>query len=72
MSVKSCRQVAAAPPKYLNAVACGARYGFSPRHWMRLVDAGRAPSRHVSDASFDGLQILWSHGNPPAARHVAR
>jgi len=30
-------------PKYLNAKGCGARYAFSWRHWLRLVDAGRAP-----------------------------
>lgn len=29
--------------RYLDAKACGARYGFSWRHWLRLVDSGRAP-----------------------------
>lgn len=29
---------------FLDAEACGVRYGFSARHWYRLVDAGRAPS----------------------------
>jgi len=28
---------------FCNATACGERYGFSSRHWKRLVDAGRAP-----------------------------
>jgi predicted DNA-binding transcriptional regulator AlpA len=28
---------------YLDAKACGRRYGFSWRHWLRLVDSGRAP-----------------------------
>lgn len=32
-----------ASAKYTDARGCGARYGFSWRHWLRLVDAGRAP-----------------------------
>jgi predicted DNA-binding transcriptional regulator AlpA len=31
------------PPAYLDAKACAIRYGFSVRHWLRLVDAGKAP-----------------------------
>jgi predicted DNA-binding transcriptional regulator AlpA len=34
---------AAAPAIYLDAKGCGARYGVSSRHWLRLVDAGKAP-----------------------------
>ncbi len=30
-------------PKYLDAKRCGARYDVSWRHWLRLVDAGKAP-----------------------------
>lgn len=30
-------------PQYYDAPRCADRYGFSVRHWMRLVDAGRAP-----------------------------
>jgi predicted DNA-binding transcriptional regulator AlpA len=30
-------------PLYLTAPDCAARYGFSIRHWRRLVDAGKAP-----------------------------
>ena len=29
--------------KYLDAEGCAARYGFSSRHWLRLVDGGKAP-----------------------------
>ena len=29
--------------QYLTAKACSQRYGFSVRHWLRLVDASKAP-----------------------------
>lgn len=29
--------------RYYDADGCAARYGFSRRHWLRLVDRGRAP-----------------------------
>lgn len=29
--------------QYLTAKACSQRYGFSVRHWLRLVDAQKAP-----------------------------
>src|SRR5574340_28085 len=29
--------------RFLDARGCAERYGFSWRHWLRLVDAGRAP-----------------------------
>ncbi len=32
------------PAKFLDAEGCAARYGFSPEHWRRLVDAGKAPA----------------------------
>lgn len=32
------------PAKYLNAEDCGRRYQVSKRTWLRLVDAGKAPS----------------------------
>lgn len=28
---------------YLDDAGCASRYGFSRRHWRRLVDSGRAP-----------------------------
>lgn len=37
-----------APPtpervRFLDEKECGARYGFSARHWRRLTDSGQAP-----------------------------
>lgn len=29
--------------QYLTAKACSQRYGFSVRHWIRMVDASKAP-----------------------------
>jgi predicted DNA-binding transcriptional regulator AlpA len=29
--------------QYLNASGSAERYGFSTRHWLRLVDSGKAP-----------------------------
>jgi predicted DNA-binding transcriptional regulator AlpA len=34
---------AASAARYETAKACSQRYGFSVRHWLRLVDAGKAP-----------------------------
>ena len=31
------------PAQFLDADGCAARYDFSPEHWRRLVDAGKAP-----------------------------
>ena len=31
-----------AAKKYIDAKDCAARYGMSWRHWLRLVDSGRA------------------------------
>jgi|GEM_PF-4011640 len=33
------------PAQFLDADGCAARYGFSPEHWRRLVDAGKAPQK---------------------------
>lgn len=35
---------AAQEAAFLDAAACAARYGISPRTWLRLVESGRAPS----------------------------
>jgi len=43
------------PAKYLDAKGCGARYGFSWRHWLRLVDSGRAPQ-----PTRFGRLVRWS------------
>lgn len=59
------------PPaaKFLDAEGCAARYGFSPEHWRRLVDAGKAPAprrfgRLVRWADAD-LDQWDADGNPP-------
>lgn len=33
----------AAAPRFMTAEQCANRYGFSKRHWLRLVDGGLAP-----------------------------
>jgi len=33
----------ASGPRYLGVGECAARYGMSGRHWLRLVESGRAP-----------------------------
>ena len=44
-----------APARYLDAQGCAARYAFSWRHWLRLVDSGRAPQ-----AVHFGRLVRWS------------
>lgn len=39
----SSRAVATAAPTHIDADACASRLGISKRHWLRLVDSGRAP-----------------------------
>ncbi len=41
--------------RYLASKACGDRYGFSKRHWLRLVDAGKAPQ-----PTRFGRVVRWS------------
>ena len=31
--------------RFCDADGCAVRYGFSRRHWFRLVDSGRAPQK---------------------------
>lgn len=57
---------------FLDADSCAARYGFSPMHWRRLVDAGKAPSprrfgRLVRWAETD-LDQWDADGNLPIRR----
>ena len=42
-AVLSSSAAQSAAKRYLDARECGARYGFSWRHWLRLVDGGKAP-----------------------------
>jgi predicted DNA-binding transcriptional regulator AlpA len=41
--------------RYLDADRCAVRYGFSRRHWFRLVDSGRAPQ-----PTHFGRLVRWS------------
>lgn len=41
--------------RYCDADGCSVRYGFSRRHWLRLVDSGRAPQ-----ATRFGRLCRWS------------
>lgn len=57
------------PAKFLDAEGCAARYDFSPEHWRRLVDAGKAPQprrfgRLVRWPESD-LDRWDDDGNPP-------
>ena len=45
----------ASAKKYLDAKDCGIRYGCSWRHWLRLVDAGKAPQ-----PTRFGRLVRWS------------
>jgi predicted DNA-binding transcriptional regulator AlpA len=45
----------ASAKKYLDAKDCAARYGVSWRHWLRLVDSGRAPQ-----PTRFGRLVRWS------------
>lgn len=56
-------------PKFFDADQCAARYGFSPEHWRRLVDAGKSPQprrfgRLVRWATAD-LDAWDADGNLP-------
>lgn len=44
-----------AKKKYIDSEECGARYRFSKRHWLRLVDSGRAPQ-----PTRFGRLVRWS------------
>lgn len=59
----------ASPAKFLDRHGCAARYGFSPEHWTRLVDSGRAPqpSRfgRLTRWSVSALDSWDAAGNPP-------
>ncbi len=46
------------PAQFLDADGCASRYGFSPEHWRRLVDAGKAPQ-----PTRFGRLVRWSISN---------
>jgi predicted DNA-binding transcriptional regulator AlpA len=71
-------QSKAAPtvPRYEAAQACSQRYGFSVRHWLRLVDSGRAPQPvrfgRLTRWSVNTLEEWEQAGCPRIDRRVGR
>ena len=65
---------ATSPARWKDAEQCAARYGFSKRHWLRLVDAGKAPQgtkfgRLIRWA--DDILNSWDDAGCPPTRHVS-
>ena len=62
--------------RYIGAVECADRYGFSSRHWVRLVDSGRAPQPvrfgRLRRWSVDGLEQWEKDGCPRLERRAGR
>lgn len=65
---------AATPRRFFDADQCGHRYGFSKRHWIRLVDSGKAPQPtrfgRLVRWSLESLD-QWDAAGCPSCRHVA-
>lgn len=62
----------------IDADACASRYGISKRHWLRLVDAGKAPQplrlgRLVRWAIASGCSSLeaWEADGCPKVRQLS-
>ena len=57
---------------YIDARQCADRYGFSARHWARLVDSGRAPQAvrfgRLTRWSVQTLAAWEASGCPPIRR----
>jgi predicted DNA-binding transcriptional regulator AlpA len=61
--------------RYLDADDCADRYGFSRRHWFRLVDSGRAPQpTHFGRLVRWSLESLseWEAGGCKPVRAVSK
>ena len=59
-----------ADPIFLSAEACAGRYAFSPEHWRRLVDAGKAPTRYFPiDRWACWTESVVSSSRPTRATH---
>jgi predicted DNA-binding transcriptional regulator AlpA len=58
--------------QYLTAKACSRRYGFSVRHWLRLVDSSCAPRStrfgRLTRWSLKSLEEWESQGCPRCDR----
>ena len=60
-------------PKFIDADACAARYDFSPPHWRRQVDAGRAPQpTRFGQLVRWSIKVLdeWDAAGCPPVRNV--
>jgi predicted DNA-binding transcriptional regulator AlpA len=64
-----------APAKYLDVQGCSSRYGFSNRHWLRLVDAGKAPPPtrfgRLVRWKIEDL-VAWEDSGCPSLRNMRR
>jgi len=62
--------------EFLTAKACSQRYGFSVRHWLRLVDTGRAPQParfgRLTRWRVESLEQWEKDGCPRIDRRVGR
>jgi len=59
--------------KFLDAANCAMRYEISKRHWLRLVDAGKAPQPTRLGRSVRWkISTLekWDADGNPVVRHV--
>ncbi len=59
----------------IDADACASRYGISKRHWLRLVDSGRAiPPIRLGRLVRWSLESLleWERGGCKSVRQVGR
>ena len=67
---------AAASPEYLDAKRIAERFGFSKRHWDRLVDSGRAPQPlkfgSLNRWSIKALEEWESAGCPRCERRAGQ
>ena len=75
MAVISPLQLTDASAKYLDCKGCSSRYGFSDRHWLRLVDQGKAPppTRFGRLVRWN-ITVLeeWESAGCPACRNMRR
>lgn len=61
---------------YLDAPQCGKRFGFSARHWTRLVDSARAPQPvrfgRLTRWSIRAIEQWEAEGCPRCDRRASR
>lgn len=76
MSVTLTPVDASAKKKYIDSEECGTRYSCSKRHWLRLVDSGRAPQPtrfgRLVRWSIATLEAWEANGCRPVDRRASR